>query len=78
MHHFAHGGHIVGLDLTAKRIGQKFLGHGLHELFLAGEKRIAKESATRERLRNRELGVDFYGLRSKLKELGVEYIEGEE
>jgi len=48
------------------------------EVAALGEKRIAKESATRERLRNRELGVDFYGLRSKLKELGVEYIEGEE
>jgi 4-hydroxy-4-methyl-2-oxoglutarate aldolase len=42
------------------------------------EQRIAKEAATRERLRNGELGVDFYGLRQKLKELGVEYREGEE
>lgn len=36
--------------------------------------RLAKEEATRVRLENGELGVDFYGLRSKLADLGVEYI----
>ena len=36
---------------------------------------IAKEEKTRERLAKGELGVDFYGLRAKLKELGVEYVE---
>ena len=41
---------------------------------LAAE-RVKKEETTRERLRNGELGVDFYGLRAKLKELGVEYID---
>jgi 4-hydroxy-4-methyl-2-oxoglutarate aldolase len=41
---------------------------------LSGE-RIKKEESTRERLRNGELGLDFYGLRAKLKELGVEYID---
>jgi 4-hydroxy-4-methyl-2-oxoglutarate aldolase len=41
----------------------------------AGRDRLAKEEKTRERLRNGELGVDFYGLRAKLKELGVEYVE---
>jgi 4-hydroxy-4-methyl-2-oxoglutarate aldolase len=39
----------------------------------ASEIRLAKEAQTRERLRNGELGLDFYGLRAKLKELGVEY-----
>ena len=43
----------------------------------AGEKRRVREEATRERLRNGELGLDFYGLRAKLRELGVEYV-GEE
>ena len=33
--------------------------------------RVAKEQKTRERLRNGELGLDFYGLRAKLTELGV-------
>ncbi len=43
-----------------------------------GEERVAKEQKTRERLRNGELGVDFYGLRAKLAELGVQYVDGEE
>lgn len=45
------------------------------EVAKLGETRIAKEAATRERLRNGELGLDFYGLRAKLKELGVEYVD---
>ena len=43
----------------------------------AGRDRIAKEAKTRERLRNGELGVDFYGLREKLKQLGVNYVDEE-
>jgi 4-hydroxy-4-methyl-2-oxoglutarate aldolase len=42
-----------------------------------GQKRIEKEQKSRERLKAGELGVDFYGLRAKLKELGVEYVEEE-
>lgn len=41
----------------------------------ASRERFAKEEKNRERLRNRELGLDFYGLRDKLKQLGVEYID---
>jgi 4-hydroxy-4-methyl-2-oxoglutarate aldolase len=41
----------------------------------AARARIAKESATRERLLAGELGVDIYGLRSTLRELGVEYVD---
>jgi 4-hydroxy-4-methyl-2-oxoglutarate aldolase len=37
--------------------------------------RIAKEAESRERLRKGELGLDFYGLRAKLKELGVRYVD---
>jgi 4-hydroxy-4-methyl-2-oxoglutarate aldolase len=37
--------------------------------------RIAKEEKSRERLRKGELGMDFYGLRAKLTELGVQYID---
>jgi 4-hydroxy-4-methyl-2-oxoglutarate aldolase len=40
-----------------------------------GQKRLEKEQQSRERLRAGELGVDFYGLRAKLKELGVEYVD---
>ena len=39
------------------------------------EARIDKEEKSRERLRRGELGLDFYGLREKLKQLGVEYAE---
>jgi len=42
-----------------------------------GQERVAKEQKTRERLGKRELGLDFYGLRSRLAELGVEYIDDE-
>jgi 4-hydroxy-4-methyl-2-oxoglutarate aldolase len=41
------------------------------------EERVAKEEKSRQRLRNRELGLDFYGLRAKLTELGVKYVDGE-
>jgi len=43
----------------------------------AGRERIDKEAKTRERLRSGELGVDFYGLREKLKQLGVNYVDEE-
>jgi 4-hydroxy-4-methyl-2-oxoglutarate aldolase len=45
------------------------------EVAQLGAVRIEKEQKTRERLRAGELGVDFYGLRAKLKELGVEYVD---
>ena len=41
----------------------------------AARERVAKEDQTRERLRTGELGLDFYGLREKLKQLGVEYVD---
>ena len=37
--------------------------------------RLAKEDQTRAMLEAGELGVDFYGLRAKLAELGVEYVD---
>jgi 4-hydroxy-4-methyl-2-oxoglutarate aldolase len=45
------------------------------EVAKAGQQRIAKEEKTRERLAKGELGVEFYGLRAKLAELGVEYVD---
>ena len=47
------------------------------EVCKLAEKRIAKEEQSRQRLKNGELGLDFYGLRTKLKDLGVEYIDAE-
>lgn len=44
------------------------------EIARLAEERRAKEERSRERLRTGEKGLDMYGLRAKLKELGVEYI----
>ncbi|MFD2416814.1 4-carboxy-4-hydroxy-2-oxoadipate aldolase/oxaloacetate decarboxylase [Amycolatopsis pigmentata] len=44
----------------------------------ASQVRIEKEEATRQAYRDGELGLDRYGLRAKLKELGVEYVSAEE
>ena len=41
----------------------------------ASNERLAKEAATRQKLAAGELGVDLYGLRAKLIELGVEYVD---
>jgi 4-hydroxy-4-methyl-2-oxoglutarate aldolase len=45
------------------------------EVAKAGDQRRSKEEKTRERLAKGELGVEFYGLRAKLAELGVEYVD---
>jgi 4-hydroxy-4-methyl-2-oxoglutarate aldolase len=47
------------------------------EVARLGSARVEKEQKSRERLRAGELGVDFYGLRAKLDELGVQYIDEE-
>jgi len=39
--------------------------------------KMAREQKTRERLRSGELGLDFYGLRPRLDELGVRYVDEE-
>jgi len=39
------------------------------------EDRIAKEEKSREKLRAGELGLDFYGLRARLTELGARWID---
>jgi 4-hydroxy-4-methyl-2-oxoglutarate aldolase len=51
---------------------------GAAEVAKLGLARLVKEEESRERLRAGELGVDFYGLRAKLAELGVKYIDEEE
>jgi 4-hydroxy-4-methyl-2-oxoglutarate aldolase len=45
-----------------------------HQVAAASEQRVRKEEATRERLARGELGLDIYGLRAKIKELGLEYV----
>jgi 4-hydroxy-4-methyl-2-oxoglutarate aldolase len=49
--------------------------HHADEVARLGLERVAKEQKTRERLRSGELGLDFYGLRAKLDELGVRYVD---
>jgi 4-hydroxy-4-methyl-2-oxoglutarate aldolase len=43
------------------------------EVAAAAEQRVAKENTTRERLAGGELGLDIYGLRKKIAELGLKY-----
>jgi 4-hydroxy-4-methyl-2-oxoglutarate aldolase len=45
------------------------------EVVRLGEERLAKEARNRENLRSGKLGLDMYGLRAKLKALGVEYVD---
>jgi 4-hydroxy-4-methyl-2-oxoglutarate aldolase len=45
------------------------------EVARLGNERLAKEEKSRERLRKGELGLDFYGLRAKLTELGVRIVD---
>jgi 4-hydroxy-4-methyl-2-oxoglutarate aldolase len=45
------------------------------EVASLGAARIEKEEKNRERLKAGELGMDFYGLRAKLSQLGVEYTD---
>ncbi|WP_370949416.1 4-carboxy-4-hydroxy-2-oxoadipate aldolase/oxaloacetate decarboxylase [Amycolatopsis sp. cg5] len=44
----------------------------------ASQARLEKESGAREAFANGELGLDRYGLRRKLEELGVRYVTAEE
>jgi 4-hydroxy-4-methyl-2-oxoglutarate aldolase len=48
------------------------------EVAKASQARVAKEEKNRERLRAGEAGLDMYGLRAKLKELGVVYVDQED
>ncbi len=48
------------------------------EIARLGTERVAKEQKSRERLRSGELGLDFYGFRTKLTELGVRYVDEED
>ena len=43
-----------------------------------GGERVAKEQKSRERLRAGELGLDMYGWRGRLAELGVRYVDEED
>jgi 4-hydroxy-4-methyl-2-oxoglutarate aldolase len=44
------------------------------EVAAAAEERVRKENTTRERLARGDLGLDIYGLRKKIAEMGLKYI----
>ncbi len=47
------------------------------EVIASSQARLEKEARSREKLRAGELGLDLYGLRAKLAELGVVYVDQE-
>lgn len=49
-----------------------------HEAVALSEQRVQKEAATREAFEAGELGLDRYGLREQLRNLGVEYVRHED
>ena len=44
------------------------------DVIAASQQRVRKEEGTRERLARGELGLDIYGLRAKVTELGLKYL----
>jgi 4-hydroxy-4-methyl-2-oxoglutarate aldolase len=49
--------------------------HAAADIARLGQERVSKEEKSRARLKAGELGLDFYGLRAKLTELGVKYVD---
>jgi len=48
------------------------------EVARLGAERVAREQTSRERYRRGELGLDVYGFRARLAELGIRYLDEEE
>jgi len=55
--------------------GFEVAADNLADVVRAAEEGTAREKRKRDRLRSGELGLEIDGLRAKLKELGVEYVE---
>jgi 4-hydroxy-4-methyl-2-oxoglutarate aldolase len=70
-----HAGDVVVADVDGVVVIPR---QAAAEIARLGAERIAKEEKSRQRLRSGELGLDFYGLRAKLTELGVRYVDEEE
>jgi 4-hydroxy-4-methyl-2-oxoglutarate aldolase len=49
--------------------------HSADAVLAACRERVAREEETRRRLETGELGLDFYGLRQKLEDLGVRWVD---
>jgi len=64
----------AGDILVADDDGVVVVGRGAaKEVVATAEQRVRKEEATRNRLASGELGLDIYGLRAKVLELGLKY-----
>jgi 4-hydroxy-4-methyl-2-oxoglutarate aldolase len=73
------GGKVVhpGDAIVADDDGVVVVARGGAEAVLAAAKaRAANESVKRATLASGELGVDLYGLRAVLKDIGVTYVDG--
>ncbi|HEY2645401.1 MAG TPA: 4-carboxy-4-hydroxy-2-oxoadipate aldolase/oxaloacetate decarboxylase, partial [Candidatus Acidoferrales bacterium] len=67
-----HPGDVIVADVDGLVVVPR---QNAQEVVRACEARLAKEAKNRERLRAGELGLEMYGLREKLKNLGVEWVE---
>ena len=65
-------GDVIVADIDGVVVVPREAAPGVARL---GVERVAKEAQSRERLRSGELGLDFYGLRARLTELGVQYVD---
>jgi 4-hydroxy-4-methyl-2-oxoglutarate aldolase len=67
-----HAGDVIVGDVDGVVVVPRLTAADIARL---GTDRVAKEQQARERLRNGELGLDFYGFRARLAELGVRYVD---
>jgi len=67
-----HPGDIIVADLDGVVVVQR---REIAELVRLCEERLTKEAKNRKRLLAGELGLDIYGLRAKLKALGLQYVD---
>ena len=67
-----HPGDVIVADLDGVVVVQR---REVAEVVRLCEERLTKEAKNRERLRAGELGLDIYGLRAKLKALGLQYVD---
>jgi len=67
-----HPGDAIVADLDGVVVVQR---REVAEVVRLCEERLTKEAKNRKRLRAGELGLDIYGLRAKLKALGLQYVD---
>jgi 4-hydroxy-4-methyl-2-oxoglutarate aldolase len=67
-----HPGDIIVADIDGVVVIQR---REAAEVVRLSEERLAKEARNRGELKSGKLGLDMYGLRAKLKALGVEYLD---